>query len=136
MIPRVVFDTNVVLSALLFRAGRLAWLRSHWASGRVVPLVSADTVTELVRVLAYPRFGLSQVEIEELLCIYLPFAEPVSVARHASAPRCRDAADQKFVDLALAGRADILVTGDKDLLALGKAVPFSIEKPEPYARRP
>lgn len=37
---RVVFDTNVVLSALLFRSGTLAWLRGQWAAGQVTPLAS------------------------------------------------------------------------------------------------
>ncbi|MEO6623401.1 MAG: PIN domain-containing protein, partial [Nitrospirales bacterium] len=55
---RVVLDTNVVVSALLFRSGRLAWLREAWTSGRVVPVLGRETLAELMRVLAYPQFGL------------------------------------------------------------------------------
>ena len=55
---RVVHDTNVAVSALLFRAGRLAWLRDAWAAGTVVPLVCRSTVAELEQVLFYPKFDL------------------------------------------------------------------------------
>jgi predicted nucleic acid-binding protein len=56
MAVRVVFDTNTVLSALLFGRGRLAWLRQVWRQGMVVPIVSAATRAEIERVLAYPKF--------------------------------------------------------------------------------
>ena len=49
---RVVHDTNVAVSALLFRAGSFAWLRGAWSAGTVVPLVCSATLAELVRVLA------------------------------------------------------------------------------------
>lgn len=132
---RVVFDTNVVISALLFRAGRLSWLRTHWPSGAVVPLASADTVSEIVGVLAYPKFQLTRAEIEDRLGDYLPYVEVVQKVARVLATHCRDTADQKFVDLAMAGRADLLVSGDKDLLALKAAARFAIETPEEYARR-
>jgi predicted nucleic acid-binding protein len=55
---RVVHDTNVAVSALLFRAGRLAWLRDAWAAGAVVPLVCRSTIAEPEQVLFYPKFDL------------------------------------------------------------------------------
>lgn len=55
--PRVVFDTNVLVSALVFRS--LQWLVDAWQTKRVHPLVSKETVAELRRVLGYPKFGLS-----------------------------------------------------------------------------
>ena len=75
---RAVFDTNIVISALVF--GRsLFWLRRAWASGTVVPVVCRETVAELLRVLAYPKFRLDAAERETLLADYLPFAEIVSL---------------------------------------------------------
>ena len=56
---RVVLDTNIVLSALLFAEGQVAWMRDAWQRGRIVPVVCHETVTELLRVLAYPKFKLS-----------------------------------------------------------------------------
>lgn len=53
---RVVLDTNVLLSALLFPAGSLSWLRQAWQSEALRPLASRDTTAELIRVLTYPKF--------------------------------------------------------------------------------
>ena len=51
---RVVLDTNVVLSALLFRGGAAAQVRQAWQRERLLPLASTATVQELVRVLGMP----------------------------------------------------------------------------------
>jgi predicted nucleic acid-binding protein len=58
--PRVVLDTNVVVSALVFGTGRLAEMRIAWQGERLLPLVSKATVEELLRVLAYPKFQLTR----------------------------------------------------------------------------
>ncbi|MBI2382730.1 MAG: putative toxin-antitoxin system toxin component, PIN family [Gammaproteobacteria bacterium] len=114
--PRVVFDTNTIVSALLFRQGRLSALRARWQAA-CTPLASAQTVAELARVLNYGRFNLSPAELAEALALYLPYAEVVESVP-ASKLACRDPKDQPFLDLAEAGRADMLVSGDGDLLAL------------------
>src|SRR5580658_8084551 len=98
-ILRVVFDTNTVLSTLLFRNGRLAWLRMHWAERRCVPLLSRATAAELARVLGYAKFKLTADRRLELLGFYLPYCETVQVAGFCPAI-CRDAQDQIFLDLA------------------------------------
>lgn len=117
--PVVVIDTNLVLSALVFGGGRLSALRTAWQSGRCVPLVSTSTAAELLRVLAYPKFKLSAADREELLADYLPYCRSVRIpARLPKLPVCRDANDQMFIELAAVGKADFLVTGDKDLLVL------------------
>ena len=130
---RAVFDTNSVISALLFGHGQLSWLREHWRGNDVVALVSRPTVDELIRVLAYPKFNLDKVEIEALLADYLPFTEPVAVSPQAQSPQCRDIDDQMFVDLAIQGQADVLVTGDRALLEMDFGV--VIENAADYRRR-
>ena len=70
-VPRVVFDTNVVLSALVFAKGPSASLRAGWQGGLSVPLVSTATARELVRVLGYPKFRLDPDQQRELLGDYL-----------------------------------------------------------------
>ena len=120
--PRVVLDTNLVLSALVFRDGAVAGLRRGWPRGRFTPLVSAATAGELIRVLAYPKFHLSSEEREHLLSDYLPFCETVRVPNPPPpTPSCRDPFDVQFLEVAVAGGADFLVTGDNDLLALASA---------------
>lgn len=127
---RVVLDTSVVVSALVFEAGRLAWLRGAWRRDCIRPLVSKPTATELLRVLVYPKFGLSPVEQEILQADYLPFCEPVTATVPAKrVPRCRDPFDRPFLSLALAGNADYLVSGDDDLLILAPRFPVPIVKP-------
>jgi uncharacterized protein len=133
-VVRVVFDTNIVVSTLLFANGRLAWLRSHWHEGRCLPLISRATAAELARVLAYPKFKLAAEDRLELLSDYLPWCETVEV-HEKCAIACRDLHDQPFLDLAQSGDADVLVTGDKDLLALSRRAAFTIETPEAYQRR-
>ncbi|HUH64740.1 MAG TPA: putative toxin-antitoxin system toxin component, PIN family [Terracidiphilus sp.] len=128
---RVVFDTNTVVSALLFPRGRLAWLRDHWRERGCIPLLSRATAAELDRVLAYPKFQLSLSDRVELMGDYLPICRIVEVRRKC-AQKCRDPRDQIFLDLAFCGDADALVTGDRDLLALADATRFRIETPESY----
>ncbi len=97
----------------------MAPLRTAWQSGRCIPLVSQATASELLRVLAYPKFKLSPADRDELLADYLPCCRSVRIpTRLPKLPQCRDPDDQMFIELAHAGRADFLVTGDKDLLAL------------------
>lgn len=120
--PIVVLDTNVVLSALVFANGRLAALRTAWQSGQCVPLASIATVAELMRVLAYPKFRLTPDEQEELLADYLPHCRSVRIPTRLppGLPHCRDPNDQMFIELSTVGKADFLVTGDQDLLALAQ----------------
>lgn len=134
---RVVFDTNTVVSALLFR-GSLAWLVEHWRDGEVAPLVCRETASELVRVLAYPKFGLSVAQADTALAHYLPYGERVVLpsADTLPLPHCRDASDTVFLRLALAGHAAVLVSGDPDLLAVARpGLPFAIESPGDYRNR-
>ena len=117
--PLVVLDTNLVLSALVFSQGRLAWLRLAWQQGRCVPLASTTSATELMRALAFPKFKLSADDQQQLLGDYLPHCRTVRMpARMPSLPQCRDGNDQMSIELAAVGKADFLVTGDKNLLVM------------------
>ena len=128
---RVVLDTNVAVSALVFRQGRLAWLREAWEAGRIVPVVSAETLAELVRVLAYPKLKLSEEETKNVLAHYMEHAEAVREAgTSVRVPECRDPDDRKFLQLAYAAKADALVTGDEDLLTLAGKSRVPILTPE------
>lgn len=124
---RVVFDTNVVVSALVF-GRRLAWLRQAWASRQVVPLLCRPTADELLRVLTYPKFHLSSAERQLLLADYLPYAEVITLPDPPpSLPvACRDRNDVLFLQLALAARADALVSGDADLTVLREGIPIRV----------
>jgi putative PIN family toxin of toxin-antitoxin system len=116
---RAVLDTNIVLSALLFASGRLAPIRFAWQRSAFRPLLSRATTEELIRTLGYPKFALTDAERDELLADYLPYCTVVTIpANPPTVPRCRDPFDPPFLHLAAHGKADYLVTGDRDLLAL------------------
>lgn len=134
-IVRVVFDTNIVISALLFR-GEVGWLVDHWRSGASIAVISRPVANEFLRVLHYAKFGLSELQIEAVASLYLPYAERIDVDPYAGQlPQCRDPGDQMFLALAEAGRADVLVTGDADLLAMQGRIRCAIETPTAYRTR-
>ncbi len=133
---RVVLDSNVVLSSLLFRNAAADRLRHGWRKGEFVPLASTQTAGELLRVLAYPKFRLTAQEQHELLADYLPFTASVRIPQPPpSIPACRDPLDAAFLELAAAGHAKWLVSGDKDLLILTGMTRFQIITPADFLRR-
>ena len=135
-VPRVVIDANLVLSALVFAQGRATSLRQAWQDQRIQPLVSRDTAAELIRVLAYPKFKLSPDEQRELLADYLPYSTIVRIPNPPpKTPACRDGFDVPFLQLAVAGKADALVTGDHDLLSLAGAFACPIVTAEQFIKR-
>jgi putative PIN family toxin of toxin-antitoxin system len=133
--PRIVLDTNVLLSALLFHGGSLSWLRAAWQSKAIRPLAGRDSTAELIRVLGYPKFHLADDEREDLLADYLPWCETVTISRPPEIPNCRDPFDRAFLELALAADADALVSGDKDLLALASTFSVPILTPREFRDR-
>ena len=126
---RLVLDTNVVVSVLLFGHRSLDWMMESWKSGRIVPIISGPTSDELLRVLSYRRFNLRSFELQAALDSYLPWAEEVNVPEGLDVPNPRDPNDKPFLELAIAGNADALVTGDNDLLALTTEFPVPIITP-------
>ena len=119
MSHRVVLDTNCIVSALIFSKQKMAWLRNRWQSGEIIPLVSKATANELLSVLAYPKFKLTSDEQTLLLADFLPYAETVTGFEvPLNLPVIRDKACQIFLILAVAGKAEVLVTGDNDLLLI------------------
>jgi len=117
---RAVLDTSVLVSALLFEGpvGRLVPL---WHEGRFVPVVSKDILVEYLRVLAYPKFGLTAEEITSLVEeVVLPFAVAVRTRRGKRPIVREDPEDDKFLHAAAVRKARFVVSGDRHLLALGE----------------
>ena len=107
-----------MISALLF-SGTAARLVPLWQSRRITLLISREILTEYLRVFAYPKFQLSDQEIRPLIEEeLLPFVDTIRVRRRLAVVR-RDPDDDKFLECAVAGRAQYLVTGDRDLRELG-----------------
>lgn len=116
---RAVLDTNVLISALLF-TGPPSRLVPAWQAARLRPVVSAEILDEYLRVLSYPKFELTASEIRALLEEeVLPFVETVRV-KPAPVKPLRDPDDAKFIACARTAGVRWLVSGDTDLLTLGR----------------
>ncbi len=116
-VKRVVLDTSVLISALLFR-GNLSKIVVLWQKGKIIPVVSKETFNELRTVLEYPKFSLTQEEIESIIeNEFLPYFEIVEVTKDIKGV-CRDPEDDKFISCAASASADYIVSGDKDLYTL------------------
>lgn len=95
-------------------------MRAAWVASVVTPVVCRETVSELLRVLAYPKFRLAREERDTLLAQYLPFCETASLPSvWPPLPTvCRDRDDTVFIALMLCSSPDLLVSGDADLRVL------------------
>lgn len=127
--PKVVLDTNVLLSGIAYPASIPGKILSAWRGGSIDLLLSAYIPDELRRVLPRlaHRHGLSGAEIDDLvdaLAIQAEIIEP----EPSNNPRLRDAADEPVLDTLLAAltisEADYLITGNKDLLAVAERFPI------------
>lgn len=124
---RVVVDTNVFISAAL-KDKSLPALAVRLVTQRGTFLKSAVTEQQLVEVIARPYLAkLIAPETRDGLLDLLAKAELVTITERIAA--CRDATDDKFLDVAVNGRADLILTGDKDLLVLHPFRDISIVEP-------
>ena len=118
----VVVDTNVALDLLIFGDPRTATLRALLAQGRLAWIATQPMRDELERVLAYPhiaaRMDFYRVDAAQVLAAFDAQARLVDVAPRVTHV-CKDADDQKFIDLAAAHRA-ILLSKDKAVICMRK----------------
>jgi putative PIN family toxin of toxin-antitoxin system len=126
---RVVLDTNVLLSGIAYPGSIPGKIIAAWRHGAVEVLLASFILEELRRVLPRlaNRHGLSAAEIDDLVDILSIQAEVIDPLPVEDA-ELRDANDQPVLGTLLAARksenTDYLVTGDKDLLALGERYPI------------
>ncbi len=124
---RMVFDTNVIISTLVFTSSHTRLLRQNWAAARLIPVVSKSTVEELLAVLSYAKFKLSIESRDLLLAEYLTHAEVCGhVKSFKSKYPCSDLNDQMFIDLALSSDVVALVSGDADIQSMQATFPMPI----------
>lgn len=129
---RVVVDTNVFVSGLFSRASSPALVVERTISQL---LASTDTLRELIRTLLSPKFEryVSRPRREALLDRLGPHLEIVEIVQRVRA--CRDPKDDSFLELAVNGEANVIVTGDDDLLALHPFRGIDILRPTSYLDR-
>jgi len=105
-IIRVVLDTNVLISALLF-TGESSRVFQLWQDRKII--------AELRAVLRYPKFNLADPEISDIIqSEILPYFDVIDLVQEIRNV-CRDPQDDKFIACAISAGVDYLVTGDRDL---------------------
>lgn len=114
----VVLDTNTVMALWWWQDPKLAPLARALDAGDFRPVARADTLDELAHVLAYRQFLIPPERQAALLAEYRQrcTAAPAPADEPAPLPRCRDADDQKFLELARDAGATLLISRDKALL--------------------
>ncbi|MFN3750959.1 MAG: putative toxin-antitoxin system toxin component, PIN family [Thiobacillus sp.] len=130
-----VLDTNVVLDLFHFDDPVARPLRRAFDAGVLPCAASPATLAEWRRVLGYPAFGLDVAAQARLYARYADHVQPQPDGASVRLPRCRDADDQKFLQLAARCGA-VLVSKDRALLALACRVSgFAIVPPDEAVRR-
>jgi putative PIN family toxin of toxin-antitoxin system len=131
---RLVIDTNVFVSAIIFPHSVPRQVVDDALDHRVV-LFSEATMSELTEVLSRPKFDqhVSREERELFLAQIGSAVEFVPIIRIVR--KCRDPKDDKFLEVALNGRADVIIIGDADLLAMHPWREIGILSPTNYSGR-
>lgn len=129
--PRYVFDTNVIISALLIEnsTSGQAFFAAH-DSGEV--LVSLPLLTELSEVLARPKFDRYVARADRARFLESLIRETTLIEVTEVIQVCRDPKDDMILELAVAGEAACIVSGDKDLLILSPFRDITILPPREF----
>jgi len=129
---RVVVDTNILVSAAL-KQGSLPHIALSQATQGGVLLKSAATEAQFVEVIARPYLApLIAQDARDWLTRIVAAAELVPITQRIAA--CRDPTDDKFLELAVSGHADLVLSGDKDLLVLNPFRGIAIVAPAAFVK--
>ena len=133
-LPGLVFDTNTLISGLLLPDSEPARaVKKGIYEGKII--VSGDTLNELAEVLSRAKFDryISLENRKEYFRYFGRVVEKVEIIRKIKA--CRDPKDNKFLELAINGQAETIITGDKDLLILHPYQSIQIITPAQYLNK-
>lgn len=128
---RVVFDTNALVSALLFEDSTPA-RAFFFAAAKGQILISAELINEIHSVIHRPKFDryINDSEREDFMLSLVENGELVTVTETITV--CRDVKDNMILELAVSGKADAIVTGDGDLLDLNPFEGITILNPQTF----
>ena len=131
MTNRFVLDTNVLISALLFKTS-VPFQAIELAEKQGIILYSEATLNELEQVLNRKKFNkyLSLEDRQGFLLKFISSSQLVSITENITV--CRDEKDNKFLELAVSGNANVIVTGDLDLLILNPFQAVEILTPDMF----
>ena len=129
---RVVIDTNIFVSS--FFGGKPRKIIDLWKEGKITLCLSKDILNEYIEVLH--RIGLQdEVELEELLSL---FAKSFNILFTTKTPRIKvvkdDPDDDKFIECAVALKAEVIITGDKAIEVIGEYMNIKILTPQQFLK--
>ncbi len=134
---RAVFDTGVFVSALIRRQGTTGAALAALRKGRFTAVYSTDILMEIIDVLGRETFRVKyQIQPEDinalihLICLRGELVIPLQTVQ-----ACRDPKDDIFLEAALAGAADCIVSGDADLLDMHTFEEIPILRPAEFLAR-
>ena len=117
---RVVVDTNILVRAIIKPDGSVGPVLLHFRRGDYTLLYAQSLLEELIDVLNRPRirtkYQLFDDDIQTVVGLILLRGEVVTPRQPITV--CRDPKDDKFLEVAVEGEADLIVSGDEDLLTL------------------
>ncbi|MDP2861057.1 MAG: putative toxin-antitoxin system toxin component, PIN family [bacterium] len=120
---KVVLDTNILISGFISPKSHPAKIIDLWQEGKFILIVSRMILEEVKKVFCYPKisktYHLDEEKINEYLNGLLTFSEICEPTEKLTAVKI-DPADDKFIETAIAGEANFIVTGDHHLLAMGE----------------
>lgn len=128
---RAVLDTNVAVAGLLKSTGPPGEILRLLHQGAITAIFSRELIDELAAVLAYPKlktkYRLGRDDLEAIAGLFALRGDLVEIVERIRA--CRHPDDDRFIETAVAGRADYLVSGDQNLLLMRKFRGLSIVRP-------
>ena len=134
---RAVVDTGVLVSGLIKRAGTTGEIMRSLRDGRFRIIFSTNILMEVIEVLGRPSFRskyhIQPDDINALIDLIRLRGELVAIKEQVTA--CRDPKDNKFLEAAIAGQADAIVSGDADLLDLIAFKGIPILRPAEFLTR-
>ena len=127
---RVVIDTNVLISGIFF-SGPPAEILDHWKKRAFLSVISEPIIIEYVRVAEEISRKFPPIKIAEILDLFILHSEIVDT-NGIEIKECEDPDDDKFLECAVAGGCQIIVSGDKHLLNIAKYQEVKILKPRNF----
>jgi putative PIN family toxin of toxin-antitoxin system len=128
-----VFDTNAIVSGLLLPESkpRQAFDKAH-SQGRI--LISIPILAELNEILSRKKFDryLSEEKRKRFLAVLAKKAKLIKITQKIT--ECRDPKDNKFLEAAVCGHANCIISGDKDLLVLNPFRGIAVLKPDEFLK--
>ncbi len=123
---RVVIDTNTFISGVLWD-GNESMIIDHCIDGTVENHTTLEIMGEVARVLGYPKFQLTDDEMNKLFMIYVGFSKVLSTSRKTKRVS-RDKNDDMVLDCAIRSGSEYIISGDKDLLSLEEHKEIRIQR--------